>query len=236
MSAAVRGALAIVGVACAVIYLAVYDIEPLLPRVLVKPVPILCLATWVGLAARGWTGRLVVLGLLASAAGDVVLMGEGDGFFVGGLVCFLVAHLLYIAAFVVEVRRPAPLRALPFLAFALFVFLFLLPGLGSMVPPVAVYCLAIAAMGWRAAARVGAGTAPVGIAWIGVAGAALFIVSDSMIAVRSFHAPFPGAGLAIMVTYYLGQLGIAWSVAFSEPGLPDTPRSRRTSDGFPASP
>jgi uncharacterized membrane protein YhhN len=45
-----------------------------------------------------------------------------------------------------------------------------------------------------------------------VAGAALFYASDTLIALDRFEQPRPWAGLAIMVTYHLGQLGLVLSL------------------------
>ena len=42
-------------------------------------------------------------------------------------------------------------------------------------------------------------------------GALLFVLSDSLIGVNRFVSPFAGANIAIMLTYWLGQLGIAAS-------------------------
>lgn len=44
-------------------------------------------------------------------------------------------------------------------------------------------------------------------------GALIFILSDSIIAVNKFYTPIPGAHFMIMLTYYLGQYGIASSAA-----------------------
>ena len=42
-------------------------------------------------------------------------------------------------------------------------------------------------------------------------GALLFAASDTLIAVNRFHTPTPGAGYLIIVSYWLGQWGIARS-------------------------
>ena len=38
------------------------------------------------------------------------------------------------------------------------------------------------------------------------------MVSDAVLALDKFHSAWDGAKVVVMVTYYLGQLGIAWSV------------------------
>jgi alkenylglycerophosphocholine/alkenylglycerophosphoethanolamine hydrolase len=42
-------------------------------------------------------------------------------------------------------------------------------------------------------------------------GAVLFGLSDTLIAIDRFHAPFPGARYAIILLYWAGQAGIAAS-------------------------
>jgi len=203
-------ALLALGLAVAVAYLALIGWAPLLLRAVAKPVPILCLAVWVGTRGRAWPGRLAVAGLVLSATGDVVLLLEHALAFPAGLGLFLVAHLLYTAAFTVDERALRPVRALPFAAAAAAMYAALWSGLGEMWIPVALYCGAIGAMGWRAAARVdGPGS---GARWIGVAGAALFMASDSMVAWNAFREPLPYGPYLVMTTYYLAQAGIAVTV------------------------
>jgi alkenylglycerophosphocholine/alkenylglycerophosphoethanolamine hydrolase len=85
------------------------------------------------------------------------------------------------------------------------------PGLGDMRPAVVAYVIAISAMVWRAAARVGHTGAPRPGEWAGLAGAVLFALSDTLIAFDRFHAAVPGAATVIILLYWLGQLGIAAS-------------------------
>jgi uncharacterized membrane protein YhhN len=75
----------------------------------------------------------------------------------------------------------------------------MIPNLGNMLVPVVTYLLVIVAMGVLAALS--------GVNhWLVVAGACLFIASDSLIAVNRFIAPVPNSSLLIMVTYYPAQL------------------------------
>jgi uncharacterized membrane protein YhhN len=68
-----------------------------------------------------------------------------------------------------------------------------------MIAPVAVYIAVIAAMVVSAIAG--------GSAW-GIAGAVLFLVSDSLIAENRFVAPRAWAPIAVMVTYHLALAGL----------------------------
>ncbi len=159
------------------------------------------LAALLGYAATGsapspWL--LVALG--CSFAGDVFLMLPRDAFAVG-LAAFLAAHVGYVVAFggtlgvifpwlvvvllaSVPVVRRVRARARP----------------ASLKAAVAVYMCVIAIM---AASAIASGSV------LGTAGALLFVASDSLLAWNRFVTPFPAAQLAIMVTYHLGQLGLA---------------------------
>lgn len=154
-------------------------------------------------AARWW----VVAGLLGSLAGDVFLMLEDR--FVPGLASFLVAHLCYVAAFVVMGLDLVPL-----------------------VAGVALVCVLVAAigvklivgasredrtLGFAVAAYVCVISAMVAFAvgttrWWAITGALLFYISDACIGWSRFVAPFAQQRLAIMTTYHLGQIGLVLSL------------------------
>jgi hypothetical protein len=98
-----------------------------------------------------------------------------------------------------------------------------------MAGPVVVYMLAIGTMMWRAAARLdgGAGRASGGAA---LAGAVMFGMSDTLIAVDRFHAALPAARYAIMALYWAGQAGLAASAVLAardETALPSGASSPR---------
>lgn len=187
-----------------------YDIPPL--RLAAKPVPVLALAFLVLSRRHDLYARTIAAGLVLSAAGDVLL--EREGGFVPGLVAFLVAHLAYTAAFLLAERRLRAGRAIPFAVWLIAAFLWLRPGFGALAIPVAVYMVAIGTMMWRAAARVPAdprgdsGTAGAAAA---LAGAILFGLSDTLLAINRFRAPLPLAGYAVIALYWAGQAGIARS-------------------------
>jgi alkenylglycerophosphocholine/alkenylglycerophosphoethanolamine hydrolase len=171
-----------------------------------KIVPILILIFFL---SKEWSnlqkkGKLVVLGLVFSLFGDSFLALPGAGYFVPGLGSFLVAQLVYSYAFSLG-SKSSLLRSLPFLVFGLTFFYFLQPQLGSLLVPVAVYVTAICLMGWRSASRVASGK----VYTLGLAGALIFILSDSIIAYSMFLNPSMDrqvASLCIMITYYAAQL------------------------------
>lgn len=180
-------------------------------QVLLKPIPILMMALWVLRTARNGYGHFVAAGLLLAMIADVVLLWPEDNAFLGGLALDLLAHLCYIVAFTLDNRSLKLLRALPYFIYTAGLYVFLYPGIGPMSLPVALYSLAIMAMMWRAGARVGMG-GTVRFGQLAAAGGAiLFAASDSLIALHRFHEVIPHVSYPIMVTYWLGQLGIAIS-------------------------
>ncbi len=194
-------------------------------RLVAKPVPVLAMAAAAATCRHAY-GRLIGAGLLACAAGDV-LLELGEGTFLAGVGAFLVGHLFYTAAFLGETRALRPWRALPFALWGGGLLLTLRPGLAAqgMTLPVAVYAAAICTMLWRAAARwhPGAPAAPGVLA--ALAGALLFAASDSLIAVQRFH--LGGAHAApsalrywIIVLYWLGQTGITLSAMRAQSNRP----------------
>ncbi|HEX8142808.1 MAG TPA: lysoplasmalogenase [Pyrinomonadaceae bacterium] len=151
----------------------------------------------------------ILAGLACSLAGDIFLMLPADRF-IAGLLSFLLAHLCYIAAFIFEGAHTAGLLyAIPFIVYGALMLRVLLPGLGSMRAPVIVYMLVIMLMAWQALNRWMT-TGQEGSA-AAFAGALLFVVSDSILAVNRFKRRFPTAQLYVMSTYFMAQ----WLTALS---------------------
>ncbi len=155
---------------------------------------------------------LVVAALLLSLAGDVCLLFPQG--FVPGLASFLVAHLLYVAAFAPAGGWDAGawLLLIPFALGSLGMLRYLWPGLGGERLPVTIYVGAIALMGWRAAVRAMAPSTPAPSGSLALAGALLFMLSDGLLATNRFARPFRSAEGAVMTTYYAAQTLLALSV------------------------
>jgi uncharacterized membrane protein YhhN len=151
---------------------------------------------------------LLGLALAVSTVGDVLLDLDPDRLFVFGLGSFLVAHLVYISVFVRNRSRTVPLGVPRLLAAALVLLYsiavssWLLPTLGNLIVPVAIYMCAITAM------VLSAILARFPNPWVAV-GAILFLVSDSLLAVNKFKTPIPYRDVLVWSTYYAGQYGIA---------------------------
>ncbi len=187
-------------------------------RLAAKPWPVVLLAVWVWREAPADRYRgAMIAGLACSLAGDMFLEASPRGLFLPGLISFLVAHVFYVLAYLVDTRAAAPLRALPAYAYGVTLVALLWPGLGPMAIPVAVYAGVICTMLYRAAARVGGVDVTSGR--LALIGAMTFAASDSLIAIGRFGGHLVDEvwrtstpwRLAIMSTYWLGQWAIAAS-------------------------
>jgi uncharacterized membrane protein YhhN len=184
------------------------------------------LAIWFYFDTRNVPGalRYWYLGaLFFSLLGDVLLIfargPEGGAFFVRGLAAFLLTHVLLIVVFNRLPHRagPAYLRQHGHWlgAYLLYVVVFLwvlqpkVPA--ALLGPIGAYALTIAGMSLSVLNLRGRIAAD---AWkMLFFGSLLFILSDSMIAIHRFVAPFEGAGIAIMGTYIVAQWLIASGVS-----------------------
>ncbi len=152
---------------------------------------------------------LIGAGLVCSLAGDVFLMLPSDQF-IAGLTSFLVAHLCYIAAFAGNGGGLRDPKAAAVFIVALGMLTVLWPTLGALRLPVVVYVSVIATMAWQAIARwrrLGSTDAATA-----AAGATVFLVSDSTLALRKFRGDFPASALVVLGTYWVAQWCIAQSV------------------------
>jgi len=167
-------------------------------------------------------GWLVVAGLLFALPGDIFLMFEEK--FIPGLGSFLIAHLLFIAAFASRIG----------LVFTWWLFLivtaialsygwFMVPLTGKIKIPVALYIAIIGLMIWMGLEcyyhGVLKGSAPSGLIgfraagslWA-VCGVILFGISDSVLAFNRFRRKFKEAELIILGTYYPAICCLALSI------------------------
>lgn len=152
---------------------------------------------------------LITLGLIASLLGDIFLMLPEH--FLPGLVSFLVAHLAYIAAFTLAGDGSAPLWYLiPFLLYGALLLRWLWSSLGTLRGPVIVYMVVILLMAWQAANRWLETDQPEAL--LALAGAYLFVLSDSALAVQHFRGTWRSAPLWVLSTYFAAQWLIALSV------------------------
>lgn len=177
--------------------------EPL--RWMAKPAATLALIAWAW--PRGGEQvlqrRWLRVGLVASLAGDVALLWPQQGF-LPGLVSFLIAHLAFVRCMTTRSRLADPLW--PFLGYGVMAALVLSaviwPGLpADLRVPVLIYVAVLVLMAGQGAAwwwRTREGDA----AWAALGGA-LFLASDTLLAVDRFGGGFPLATLAIHALYWL---------------------------------
>ena len=157
-------------------------------------------------------GMAVAAGLLLSLAGDIFLMLPGDRF-LGGLASFLLAHVAYVAAFSSGVGLlPHPWVAVPYALATIGWLPLLWPGLRRRLRmPVVLYSSLLALMAAQAGGRaLELGTTA---SLLGAVGAALFLVSDSLLALDRFRVRFRWAKAAVLATYWAAQALIALSAA-----------------------
>jgi len=153
-------------------------------------------------------GQLVLLALALSWLGDVLLIPKRQVFFVAGLGSFLLAHLAFGGAFLLQPQEPLPL-ALAAVGMAVFgagVLRWLWPHLAPKLrPAVAAYVAAISVMVSLAWGAVGALEALVAVA------ALAFAASDVLVARHRFVAPGAVNKVLGLPLYYAAQWIFAWS-------------------------
>jgi uncharacterized membrane protein YhhN len=156
---------------------------------------------------------LVASGLALSAVGDAFLAGDPKKWLPFGLGAFLLAHLLYVGAFLytggdLDAARE-PLRAigiLAALAAGVAMLAWLWPALGKLKLAVGAYVAAIVAMVATALMLPGA-------MWPVMLGALGFFASDAILSIDLFKGLKLGGSerataWAVWGLYYLGQAGI----------------------------
>ncbi|MET0635971.1 MAG: lysoplasmalogenase [Chitinophagaceae bacterium] len=182
-------------------------------RFLTKPLLMIGLAAWYlsqPLPDRKAGGSLITIALIFSWLGDVFLLFESRVplFFIIGLSSFLLAHIFYIIYF----NRLRQNSSIPFswvwiIPVAVYLVLFmklLQPGLGALTWPVRIYGLTICLMLFTAIQLIYGSHKKA--AWMMLAGALLFVLSDSLLAINKFYQSFPLSGFCIMFTYGVAQL------------------------------
>lgn len=172
--------------------------------------------TWSGDFGRTFIATMVALVL--SLAGDVFLTGERDRF-IPGLIAFFGAHVAYIVAFGGVVLSPYSV----FLATSLVLlggplYLAIRQGLKKrdrtdLLLPVLAYVFVVSFMVLAALTAPGANGWSRASIIAAALGALLFYSSDALIGLHRFVRELSWAPVAIMVTYHLGQIGLAYSLA-----------------------
>ena len=151
-------------------------------------------------------GRIVLVALVFSWAGDLLLTFTSRPAFLGGLVTFLLGHVAYSIAFgVLGVNAAiAAAAAIAMTIIGFFIWRWLGPHVGDMTGPVVAYVVVITVMVVMAFAAFGAGATvliPIG--------AVLFYASDIAVARNQFVAPGVVNRMWGLPLYYLAQVLLA---------------------------
>ncbi|MCE7081048.1 lysoplasmalogenase [Streptomyces sp. ST2-7A] len=179
--------------------------------------PLLIPALMAVVVARRGPGLLLVA-LAGGWAGDVLLMPDHPGAFLGGMAAFGLGHLGYLTLCRRAVRRgssPTPARiagaACGYTVVGVLVVVLLWPGLPAELRiPVAGYAVLLTATACAAALALGPR---------GAAGGGLFLLSDALIAAGIADGPvIPAQGFIIMSTYLAAQWLLADAVLLSPAG------------------
>ncbi|MDG2336799.1 MAG: lysoplasmalogenase [Gammaproteobacteria bacterium] len=165
-------------------------------------IPIILLSFLVVRAGINSVSLHLLLALLFSMGGDVLLEMN---LFVPGLSSFLFAQLFYGSLFL---RYNSSWSAdyqisLLLVGASLVMAVIIWSYAGDMRPPVIAYLLVITFMG------LSANTSPIKGA---ILGAAVFILSDSIIAIDRFVMAVPASGWLIMISYYVAQFLLVGAV------------------------
>lgn len=189
-------------------------INSLILDIIFKPLIVIGLLIYL-LAKNGHKGKasaFAVGGLLFSLAGDILLIFQAHHalFFIGGLISFLIAHLLYIGYYIrsAQATNDKVLNGkfvffMLMLAYGAAFYMLLYNNLGELKLPVLIYTLVLTSMNIFALNRYGkVNDKSFKLIMIG---ALLFTSSDSLLALNKFLLPLPFAGIWILTTYAAAQ-------------------------------
>jgi len=193
-------------VGSSLLYLVIRNMGDMPLEWLPKSIPILLLIALAKNTLQGKTQSLMLAALVCSLAGDILLSFKG--LFLPGLGAFLVAQVIYCILFSGQFKksRNGFIWLAGIILYAVSMGSFIIPNAGPFSWVVGIYLLAISCMAISAGFR----NDPKFI-WVAL-GAFIFMLSDSLIAINKFVQPFPYAGVAIMVSYYVAQLMITLGI------------------------
>jgi uncharacterized membrane protein YhhN len=196
----------------------------IIPAVLIKAliIPLLMLILCANISKENRRMNILIFSaLIFSWAGDVALefTGNNGSFFILGLLFFLFAHIMYLVVFVTTPGNNSILSnrkylLIPVLLFGTALVVFLFNDLGEMKIPVILYAAVILLMLTGAMNRIEKVNRKSYL--LVLAGAILFVISDSSIAINKFTIPFKGSPIVIMTTYIIAQYLIIQGYIFQK--------------------
>ncbi len=178
-----------------------------------KPLIVLLLIAYY-VVATPYRSGIALLALGACWAGDVALMfvPVDPVWFMIGLGSFLVGHICYVVTYRQfrwessggELMTVQKIRfSMPIVLAGTGLIVVLYPVLGALRVPVMLYALAIIVMVMNGMFRYGRTSSA--SFWLVFAGAVMFMISDSILAINKFLMPIDLAGFWIMTTYISAQ-------------------------------
>ena len=148
-----------------------------------------------------------LMALIFSFFGDVFLLYSGDTVFKLGLVSFLIAHLLFIAIVIKQIKKASIARVLvAIIPFAIIVvgLLFLLKdSLDELMIPVIIYAITIATFG--IVSMLNYMNVKSKKTLLMLIGAIVFIASDAILAINKFYHSALIFQAMVMITYVSAQ-------------------------------
>lgn len=162
---------------------------------------------------KSFTGSklIVFIALLASWIGDILLLEEGDGFFIAGMVAFIITHIFYSIFFfrAVSIRlskfTEGTIAAFVFILIASQLRKFLSPHWGSFGLPIMIYMVFIGIMAILATNIARSKTMKTLAFNNFIPGAVLFILSDAIIVLNKFYFKEEFLSIVIIMSYGYAQ-------------------------------
>jgi len=154
--------------------------------------------------------KRIGIGLFFCLVGDTFLLFES--YFIWGLASFLVAHLIFLYAFIkIHGWLWEPRVAVVLALIAVGVFTLVSDDLDSLFYPVLIYLIVIVLMSWQGWA-LALNPKMEYRSFLGWA-VSLFLFSDALIAIDKFYYSFSFSGILILSTYWIAIFLIARSAS-----------------------
>lgn len=209
LSVIIGGIYVLVAVADIVFVVNANDQARSFSKPLLMPVLMLMYAAETGIKSS--LAKIWLAALIFSWAGDIFLMFSG--YFVQGLLAFLITHVLYIVYLlrINNASKSTPqqqiITGLPIIIFWVLMLAWLLPHLEELKLPVFIYTTVICIF-WMLTLNLFGKTEST-TARLLFYGATLFVISDSVLAINAFIFPHRILPVIVMSTYTTAQLLLA---------------------------
>ena len=184
----------------AAIFILLLSVHPYPLSYVIKSLPTLIFAYLCFKYVKKPVKFLMGIGYICCMCGDIFLDLSRTEFFMQALAAFLIGQIFYVIAFAQQLlyrKNRLYLAIIPFL-YASIVTIILLPRLGRFLVPVLVYIVVITVMGIFSSFLNSKGIRV-------FLGAMVFIISDSLIAINKFVAPFKYSTAIIISLYFIAQ-------------------------------